>query len=503
LAADRLVEAATCLGCGCTCDDITVVVRGGRIVEARSACELGAAWFGDGSVPARSRFQGHDVPIDDALDAAARLLARAARPLIYLAPDISCEVQREGIALADALRATLDSVTSATAMSALLAAQERGRAGATLGEIRNRADLLVFWGVDPMIRYPRYWTRYAPEPAGLHVPDGRRSRTVVAVDVGDTRGPADADLRIGLGGDDEIAMISALAAIVADPARLKADAAVSLRDVGRPAAGRSEDGPLHESGVGHAFQGVPDAMTEGLEDRRWDPGSAEPWRLARQLAPTLLAARYVVFVADAEPAARSEDRARQLAEPQITAPDRGRADGLVALTQALNGPTRCALGLLRAGGNRSGADAVATWQTGYPAAVDFARGHPRYRPLDGTAAARLARGEMDGVLVVGSAALIPAGLTDRMAQLPCAVMGPRASESALAGAEVVIDTGVAGIHEAGTGIRMDDIPLPLRPSVSGPPSAAALAASLRDRAVRYRDALRFRYPRRSARIKPP
>ena len=156
LLADRLVEASTCLGCGCACDDIAVVARGDRIVEARNACELGAAWFGDGSAPARSRFQGRDVPVDDALDAAARLLARAARPLIYLAPDISCEVQRHGIAMADALRATLDSVTSATAMSSIVAAQERGRAGATLGEVRNRADRLVFWGVDPMLRYPRY-----------------------------------------------------------------------------------------------------------------------------------------------------------------------------------------------------------------------------------------------------------------------------------------------------------------------------------------------------------
>ena len=212
---DRLTPAATCLGCGCACDDITVVVRGERIVQARNACDLGAAWFGDGSAPAQARFQGRDVSIDEALDAAARLLARAARPLIYLAPDISCEVQREGVALADALRATLDSVTSATAMSSIVAAQERGRAGATLGEVRNRADLLVFWGVDPMLRYPRYWTRYAPEPAGLHVPGGRRARTVVAVDVGDSRGPADADIRIALAEQDEVAMLAALSAMVA------------------------------------------------------------------------------------------------------------------------------------------------------------------------------------------------------------------------------------------------------------------------------------------------
>jgi len=89
-------------------------------------------------------------------------------------------------------------------------------------------------------------------------------------------------------------------------------------------------------------------------------------------------------------------------------------------------------------------------------------------------------------------------LLDRIARLPCAVVGPRASESALAPAEVVIDTGVAGIHEGGLALRMDDMPFTLRPSISGPPSAATLAASLRDKAVRYRDTLGFKYPK-----KPP
>jgi formylmethanofuran dehydrogenase subunit B len=459
LTADRLVPATTCLGCGCACDDITVVVRGERIVEARNACELGAAWFGDGSAPARARFQGRDVPIDDALDAAARLLARAARPLVYLAPDISCEVQREGVAIADALRATLDSVTSATAMSSIVAAQERGRAGATHGEVRNRADLLVFWGVDPMLRYPRYWTRYAPEPAGLHVPGGRRARTVLAVDVGDSRGPADADIRIALAERDEVAMLGALSAMV----------------------------------LSHVADATPDTVRFKAD------ATHDVVQLARELGSTLLAARYAVFVADAE--ARPGEQARQFDRIAAAEPDHGRADALVALTLALNGPTRCALSLLRAGGNRSGADAVATWQTGFPAAVDFARGYPRYRPLDGTAGARLVRNEVDAVLVIGSAACLPAQISDRIAQLPCVVMGPRASESTLAQADVIIDTGVAGIHEGGLALRMDDLPVSLRPSVGGRPSAAALAASLRDRAVRHRDMLRFKYPRRQSRAR--
>jgi len=65
--------------------------------------------------------------------------------------------------------------------------------------------------------------------------------------------------------------------------------------------------------------------------------------------------------------------------------------------------------------------------------------------------------------------------------VPCAVIGPRASESALAGCGALIDTGVAGIHEGGSAIRMDDVPLPLRPSVTGPRSAADVVRGLRER----------------------
>ena len=81
----------------------------------------------------------------------------------------------------------------------------------------------------------------------------------------------------------------------------------------------------------------------------------------------LLSGRYVALVYDAEP---DERPARS---PQ-------RFDALGALGRALNERTRCAAIALRAGGNRSGADSVLTSHTGYPMAVDFARGYPRYGP---------------------------------------------------------------------------------------------------------------------------
>jgi formylmethanofuran dehydrogenase subunit B len=417
----------TCLGCGCACDDIEITTRDNRIVEARNACELGVTWFGDGDVPARIRIGGRDVSEREAINAAATLLATAARPLVYLAPDLSCEAQRELVAIADALGGILDSITSATAVGSVLAAQERGRAGATLGELRHRADVIVFWGVDPAVRYPRYGTRYVPDVSGLHVPDGRRSRAVIAVDVVDgaaaggdvsdvdRRGPADANARVAVPPSDETATITALASLVAG------------RDTG---------------------------------------ASSVAWVLARELAMHLISARYVAIVADAEGTTETD-----------------RAAALITLAESLNGPTRCALSLLRAGGNRSGADAVATWQTGFPIAVDFARGYPRYLPHEGTAHARLARGEVDAVLLAGSAALVPSDLLALTARVPRALIGPRASVAVAADStrDIVIDTGVAGIHEAGTVMRMDDVPLPLRAPLNAPKGAADVARAVAHR----------------------
>src|SRR2546430_15526808 len=102
--------------------------------------------------------------------------------------------------------------------------------------------------------------------------------------------------------------------------------------------------------------------------------------------------RYVALDADGEPGAAPAD------------PDRDEA--LVTLAQALNAPTRCALVVLRGGGNRSGADAVLTWQTGFPFAVDYAARFPTFAPHAG-AAALLAPLEIDAPRVLCSPANVP------------------------------------------------------------------------------------------------
>jgi formylmethanofuran dehydrogenase subunit B len=413
---ENLVEHATCLGCGCTCDDIAVRLDAGRIVETTNACELGVRWFGDGVMPATIRVNGREAALAEALEAMVEALAAARHPLIYLAPEISCEAQREAIALADRMRAVVDTISSATVLAAILAAQERGRSGATLGEIRNRADLIVFWGVDPAERYPRFWSRYAPAPAGLYAGSNGKRRRVIAVDVGKASGPPDADVRIAIGEREEVAVLTAAAAIVRKP-------------------GMTFDQPFRAR--------------------------------AEHLAALCADAQYVAIVADGEPLPPSEHRRLRPRDPQ-------RSAALIALTQALNGPTRCALSVLRAGGNRSGAESVLTAHTGFPTGVSFTDGYPVYRPHD---AGRFA----DAALIIGDASQIAPDLLGAMAAGPLSIIGPRASTTTAA---IAIDTGVAGIHVNGTALRMDDVPLRLRPSVHRGLDPAEVLRALRERMAR-------------------
>jgi formylmethanofuran dehydrogenase subunit B len=342
--------------------------------------------------------------MEEALAEAASLLGESrGRMLVYLAPDLTSQAQRVAVGLADLLHATVDTATSETAAEGLLAVQRRGRPTATLGEVRNRGDVLLFWGVDPRHRYPRYLSRYALEPAGSHIPRGRAGRFVISVSIGTDQGPAEADLALALEPAEEIAALSLMRAAVS----------------GNPTAELSPN-----------------------------------LRRSVALVPRLTEARYAVLVHDAEP---TPERRNPL-----------RVEGLIALAQALNGPTRAALSSLRAGGNRSGAESVLTWQTGYPFAVDFSRGHPRYEPgergLD-----RLLAGGFEAALVVGSPA-VGDRVTAALGRINTIAIGPRASEAAFK-ARVAIDTGIAGIHEDGTAYRMDEVPLTLRPPLAGQRSA--------------------------------
>jgi formylmethanofuran dehydrogenase subunit B len=118
---------------------------------------------------------------------------------------------------------------------------------------------------------------------------------------------------------------------------------------------------------------------------------------------------------------------------------------------------------LRGEGNARGAEDVLAWQTGFPAAVSFARGYPRANPGELSAAALLERGEVDAALVVASDLLehLSAAAAGRLRELPTVVIDARATATSQA-ARVAFATGADGIEVAGTVHRMDGVPIPLR-----------------------------------------
>jgi formylmethanofuran dehydrogenase subunit B len=112
---------------------------------------------------------------------------------------------------------------------------------------------------------------------------------------------------------------------------------------------------------------------------------------------------------------------------------------------------------------------VLTSQTGFPLAIDFARGVPRYDAFRRT---NKNDATSDAVLVVGNAALVPDAVVRSFEPSRTIVIGPHATTGPLGLATVAIDTGVAGIHSTGLAFRSDDVPLALRAPLPGMRDAA-------------------------------
>ena len=117
-------------------------------------------------------------------------------------------------------------------------------------------------------------------------------------------------------------------------------------------------------------------------------------------------------------------------------------------------------------GNAQGAEAVLTWQTGFPASVDLSPGYPTSLPSVTTASRRLGCGEADLALIVGS---MPREQLDEESRkwienIPALVIAPP-DETVPAPAKSIVRCFAAtpGMEESGTVMRVDGASLPLRP----------------------------------------
>jgi len=161
--------------------DLTVDIDENRIIKAKRACTLGRAWFAEHVIEDRpaAMIDGKEVSFDEAVEEAAQVLTKAKFPIIYGLSDTTSEAQRVAVSIADYMHGTIDTTTSVCHGPTGMAFQGVGESTMTLGEVKNRADLVIFWGGNPAVSHPRLFTRYAVTTKGMFIPNGKKDRTGV------------------------------------------------------------------------------------------------------------------------------------------------------------------------------------------------------------------------------------------------------------------------------------------------------------------------------------
>ncbi len=393
-----------CTVCGCVCDDLRVTTQEGRIVRAEGACHLSEDWFlqQDSRSPPVAEISGQAVTKEAALTCSAEILAASRAPLIFGLSRSSTDGQRAAVRLADQLGACIDTTASLCHAPSIMAIQEVGESTCTLGEIRNRADLVIFWGVDPSRSHPRHFERYSVEPVGEFIPRGREDRTVVVVDTHETESSKRADWFVPVAPDSDFEALWILRALV-----------------------------------------------KGIVPRPTDC-TGIPLPMLEQLAQRMMTCRCgVVFFGLGLAQTRSGHR---------------NVEALLRLVAELNAHTRFHARRMRIPGDVTGADTVLCWQTGYPFAVNLNRRYPRYDPAEYSANTLLERREVDACLLVGSEGVrqMSSRAVAHLHQIPVIALEHPTVEPTVP-LTVRFTTAVYGIHLPGTAYRMDEVPIPLRP----------------------------------------
>jgi len=284
-----------------------------------------------------------------------------------------------------------------------------GKVTCTLGEVKNRADFIIYWGGNPAECHPRHFTRYTLTPKGKFLPRGRKDRTMVLVDIRETMSAKAADIFLQVRPGKDFEVLTILRALVKGQ---RVDAAA-----------------VAETGL----------TLEQLQD----------------LVDRMKAAKFGVLFFGM---GLSMTRGKHM-------------NSAAALTLAaeLNAFTKFVAMPMRGHGNVTGADVVLRYTTAYPFGISLTRGYPRFNPGEYSTIDLLVRGDVDATLVLGAdpGATMPQPAIEHLKRTPTIVLDPKVTHTSRL-SRVHITTAATGISAGGTVYRMDEIPLPLRPALTSP-----------------------------------
>lgn len=380
------VLGPTCPECGLDC----------RVIALADSCGLGRIAIPQDAQAAT--IDGRSADLEDAIKKSAELLANSRSPLIYGLAHSTTGAQRSAVALADRIGACIE--IEGGASPALF--PDLGIVSCTLGEVKNRADLVLFWCGQPAQSHPRLLRDYAIGPPGLFRPNGRGDRTVIVIGDKMTADLVAADEFVPFQPGNDFAALWLLRALV---------------------QGRAVEPNLQPVG--------------GVTLPHW-----------QAIAERLRRCRFGVMFIDRQ----------QVGSTSIEA--------AYGLATDLAEHTRFHVMPLMVAGNAAGGEQVFTWQTGYPSAISLSAGYPRSFGDEYSAERMLSAGEADAVLFVETNfdSLSSAART-AIRRIPSIALSSQIASMRIP-TTVAITTSACANPAGDVAFRFDGLALPLRQSSS-------------------------------------
>lgn len=411
-----IIENVICSVCGAACDDLIVEYDKEKTsIQVKNACRLGSAKIHE--VFNKDRIKTPlikkdgklvDCDWDTALNKAAEILANSNYPLFFMGSEVFTEAQLVGIQMAEYLGGTVDGNATICHGPTIMGIQEAGFVTSTIGEVKNRADLIIYWGANPIESMPRHMSHYAVFARGYWTKAGRRSRKVIVVDPRKTPTAKISDIHVQINPGSDYEVFNAMRAILkgnpVDPSieeksGLSVEKLTELVDI------------MKSAKFGALFVGLGGASSFG---KYWNE------------------------------------------------------EAVMRLVQELNSHTKFVIGALRGHANVAGFNQILAYYSGYPFGVNYSLGFPRFNPGEFTTVDMLARKEVDAVLCFAAdlGAHLPRKCVEHLSKIPLITIDVAMTPTTLI-SDVVLP-GVYTIESAGTLYRFDNVPMYSRKGMDSP-----------------------------------
>jgi formylmethanofuran dehydrogenase subunit B len=457
------VKSVVCPICGCLCDDLEVTVENNEIVKMKNGCAVCEAKMVHGYkseeriLKPMIRKEGKLIPVsmDEAVHAAAKILTDAKYPLLFGWSSSTSEAQRVGVELSEELGSALDNCCSVCHGPSVMATQEIGIPAATLGQIRHRADLIIYWACNPWTSHPRHVERYTAFTEGRFEESEWKEYMEKMKGRAGSKKVAAVSRRIL---PDYKPPVAPQACIVNAPPETikKAGRKMIVVDVRKTMTAEAADYFLQVQP--NKDYEVIEALRCLVRDQELDVEKVGgvPVDYLKDVADAMVNCDFgVIFFGLG--LTQSAGRFRNI-------------ENAIALTRDLNRRTKFVISPMRGHFNVTGANVVFAWTTGYPYAIDFSQGYPQFNPGEFTTIDLLRRNDIDAALVISAdpGAHFPKVAVQNMMKHPLITINPDMNAISRLG-DVVFPTQWCGIEYEGTAYRMDHVPIMLRKVVEPPP----------------------------------